>query len=132
MQTQSDCLHITRKDDLHIFTFRQPTRRAIDEWVRYLDVIHDQTPPTATGRYLLDYRLNGLPPIAYAAQTARNWMLAHPGTNFSYVAFLHQSIVMMTMVDNVVRLLPGKERIGLRFFTDEAEALDWLSHTEDR
>jgi hypothetical protein len=132
MQTQLDCQHTTLVDGLHFFRFMQPTHRAIDEWAHFLDVVHGQTPANTAVRYVMEYRLRGLPPVAYGAQTARNWLLAHPDARFTYIAFLHQSSVIMTLVSNVMRLLPGKERFMVRFFTDEQAALDWLRSVPNR
>jgi hypothetical protein len=121
----TDCLHIIRPDGIHVFRFKKSTRQAVDEWLRHLDTMFADMSPDASVRYILDYQLGAIPPIAYAANQTRLWLERRTERRPARVAFLHHSHLLVTMLENTVRLLKA-EHVVTRFFMQEADAVTWL------
>jgi hypothetical protein len=126
--TGTHCLYSTVPNGAHRFEFRQSTQQAVDEWLAAMDAIALQLPPEATFRYILDYRLDEPPPIAYAALRIRYWIATHPADYCAVrVAFVYASTPLVTLLVGVVRML-RPPRTTVRFFRDDRydEAVAWL------
>ncbi|MBC7871324.1 MAG: hypothetical protein H7Y09_10845 [Chitinophagaceae bacterium] len=127
MQTAiaTDCMLTCLPNGIYVFTFVQPSRRSVDEWLAHLDWIFARTPSDQKVRYIMDYRGKGLPPISYGVQRSRQWLRENPYHNLARVAFLYKSGALISMLDSMIRYL-NANRVTLRFFQQEDEAVDWL------
>jgi len=123
---RSHCSY-THEGGVDIFRFEVPSRRAVDEWLLYLDTAYRNRPTDRAMRLVLDYRLRGIPHLSYATQRARQWINAHPDAPQTHTVLLHNSYALATIIDGVVRLL-RTPNLNLRFFHENhiEDAFHWL------
>jgi hypothetical protein len=129
--TGTHCIHSILPNGAHRFEFRQSTQRAVDEWLAGLEAIALKLPPGTTFRYIVDYRLDEPPPIAYAALRIRHRISAHSDHCAARVAFVYASTPLVTLLQGVARML-RPPRTTVRFFRDDRyeDALVWLLNDE--
>ena len=119
------CIYTLRHDGIHVFAFVDQSREAMDEWLIHLDTMFASLKPDEKVRYIMDYRAGKVPSLVYGANRARDWLIRNPEHNPARVAFIHNSSMLMSMLENIVKLLRAR-RVTARFFTDEARAVAWL------
>jgi hypothetical protein len=129
--TGTHCIHSILPNGAHRFEFRQSTQQAVEEWLAMLEAVALDLPQESTFRYILDYRLDEPPPIAYAALRIRHWISAHSDHCAARVAFVYASTPLVTLLTGVVRML-RPPRTTVRFFRDDryGEAVAWLLSDE--
>jgi hypothetical protein len=114
-----------RPDGLPVITYQKPTRQSVDEWLAHVDTLLAAKPGEPLD-YLLDHRqIDALPPLTYAVGAVREWLKRNPQHPPIRIASLHTSGMLLSMIDSMVSLLRAN-RVQLRFFTTEEEALRWL------
>ncbi|MDX1994182.1 MAG: hypothetical protein SF029_17480 [bacterium] len=119
------CTLTFRPDGLPVITYQKPTRQSVDEWLAHVDTLLAAKPGQPLD-YLLDHRrIDALPPLTYAVGALREWLRRNPQHPPIRIASLHPSGMLLSMIDSMVSLLRAN-RVQVRFFRDEADALKWL------
>jgi hypothetical protein len=126
-EESAHCVHTTLPNGIHIIKFNTTDDRSVDEWLGHLDEIHQQASPGETVRYLIDFCVDGIPPISYAARRIRQWMIANSGYPTAKIAFIHNNNALASIMESVARML-RPERTTLRFFSSARydDAIAWL------
>lgn len=119
-----------REDGLPVITYLKPSRQAIDQWLAHVDTLLLEHPTNQTLNYILEHReIDNLPPITYAAQAVRGWLKRNPQHPNIRIASIHRDTMLLSVIDSLVQMLRAN-RVQIRFFTDEGEALRWLQATK--
>jgi hypothetical protein len=119
--------HDRRTNGIHLFTFYESSRPALDEWFTRLHSLY-----TAYGQdrrpilLLIDSSACGTQPLGYAYQEARKFQAQFDYHPVVYTAFVERSLVMVRALDAFIHLLHTTPYS--RYFTPDgrAEAMAWL------
>lgn len=115
---------------IHLYTFQQPTREAVDEFVELLEMATQQTGYTDNVLTLLDVRESGLPSLKYLISSIQKMVKRHRyyGTSrMSRSAILYNDIGMVTLMYTGIQMLeqvnPGNP---VQSFMHIEDAVCWL------
>ncbi len=117
---------------VYYFFCRKATRRAVDEYFTTLESLFSEHPPHEPFRFIVDLRMEGMPPFAYTMQRSREMLdrLRYTaGTGLPQqirVVYLHDNNpIMHTLSVFLSAMRIGSERLILNGATPE-DATAWL------
>jgi hypothetical protein len=115
--------------DVHEYTFRDGSRKAVDEWYELLGQAYQQATASGTDylRILVDISQANQPPLSYAFQKAKELIKLYPDVPPRRIAFIGTSSVLPTLLKPFIRLL--RSELDFNYFQPHAkiEAHAWLS-----
>lgn len=116
---------------VHHISYLEASRETVEEWVHVMDMIYNELPDDAVVRLMLDERLSGALPLAYAINRGMRWANGtQRNTIKTRLAYMfHDAKIaplgnaMMSVVQRQIRTL------SVRLFASEreAEAIAWLT-----
>jgi len=120
--------HETLAGDLHIITFKESSRDAVDDYIRAMERIYVDLTPDDTVRILVDYRQSGIPPIRYLITRGLAWansLKFHPAAR---LAIVNKADFTVSILGSLVKMYRFGH-LSTNFFEEEAgyeKALIWL------
>lgn len=115
-------------DGVHIFTWHNANRRAIDAWLDHMTTIMERD--GQLGMLILDFSAITLPPVRYASQRIRAWMMRFPDVPHTVVAVVYasQAVPFLIVARSYASTLGRGRDTSLEFFpdTDAQEVWGWL------
>lgn len=123
------CSYTPEANDIHYFTFHNPSHQAIDQWFTYLEDIYHQLPNTGKRiNVVLDVRLSGLLPMTYIQHHGRRWIKQHPIQHDLRFAIIHDYNFPIGLAQTFLRVLRTSDRPDIEYFSKayESNAISWL------
>lgn len=113
---------------IHRFVFHRANAAAVDEFLRYLAQILNETSKHEVIRLLIDLRSEGIPPIGYAYPALKRLFSLQSRQRRFKSAYLYKRGTLVHVLPTFLDIV--LQKVIRRFFIDgaesEAEAVLWL------
>lgn len=127
--TTNGCEYTLTEQGIHQFVFRQPSKEAIDEFFRKLEMIFTTTTNAGTNRYILDITQAGDTDVSLVSnvQRFRRLETLYPQRPRGRTVILHSPGLAFPFIDSFIRALAPSRDITRFFPVDKRdEAIAWV------
>jgi hypothetical protein len=125
------CIYEKLEGDIHLYTFIEGTREAVDDWLYLMNVIHLQEGmdmSKGTMRIMVIHPEKGMLPLSYAAKSVDRWVRTLPPHRSTRIASVYGRSALFSLIEAFTRFLRLQENVQVRLFPiqQREEALNWL------
>lgn len=132
-QPISTCDYAFIAERIHCYTFLQPTRQAVDDFIAIMTDIAEthQVGPYDDIITLIDLSQSGLPPVNYLLTRIGAFQRKYPARGSGRVALINQHSGLSSLISSLAAVLARHARVQIRLFTpaERDEAIAWLLET---
>ena len=129
LAANNGCEYTVTEQGIHQFVFREPSKDAIDDFFRKLELIFTTTPKGGTNRYIVDITQAGERDVSLVAnvQRFRRLETLYPERPRGRTVILHRPGLAYSFIDSFIRAIAPSRDITRFFSVDKRdEALTWL------
>ena len=129
LAANTGCEYTVTEQGIHQFVFREPSKEAIDDFFRKLELIFTTTPSTGTNRYIVDITQAGEKDVSLVAnvQRFRRLETIYPKRPRGRTVILHRPGLAYSFIDSFIRAIAPSRDITRFFSVDKRdEAIAWV------
>lgn len=128
MVAEQKCLYQQREDSIHVFTFTDASREAVDEFVNQLEAVYTNSPQDQHIYLYVDTSsIKAGPPLRQIARQITPFFQEFPERPRGSLAIITARGSVFTMLGNFLNLFSrSKDRFKLFREGQEDEAIRWL------
>jgi hypothetical protein len=135
MEKMADCLfesirlrHERLDNGIHVFTFHEASRDALDDWFQQLHGLWAGYPPENKPiAMLIDSSACGTQPLGYAYRQATKFYAGFDYRPVVYTAFVERSLIMVRVLDAFLHMLHSEPHTHYFTAGQQDDALAWLA-----
>lgn len=124
-----NCQHRQLENGIHELTLMTPSRQTVDDWMRALYTIFEQTPPAIPIFTLVDVT-SGMQPLAYVSFQMQLFVKRYRNDERAQgkMALIYKDNFLTRLVDAAIVQTAGRDRGRVRLFSyDQRSAAEaWL------
>lgn len=120
------CLYQPLSNHIHQYTFRESSRRAVNEFTDLLTYIVNQPIQVSQLTLLLDIRESGLPPVVHIHSQIKAMFAEIPNMPALHIAVVYRAGSLLSATGSF--MIPQRTGDRVRMFQDDIDAaVGWLN-----
>jgi hypothetical protein len=126
---QPHCTHTyDETNDIHAYTFHEPSRRAVDEWLDLMELVYQERRKTPDKRVKIMMDIGEFTlPVRYTIRSIRKWQNDRPDRATTNIAVLYHDNPMLAMVKTMVNNMPMVDTLHFYPAEQKEKARAWLT-----